>query len=111
MRDGVKAVLIVVAVLVVIGMLVGDRDDDPPSSSSPAAAGGGGSAGSSSYASNPVYRRIYGMTDCVALQAEFDIADENASRLQDAGRYEDARLPIKYMDWADDRMQDVGCYG
>lgn len=58
---------------------------------------------------NPeVYRRIGGMTDCAALQAEFDQADENRGN-QPAGS-EQAEWSTNYMMAADDRMREVGCY-
>lgn len=47
--------------------------------------------------SNPTSQRIAGLTDCVALQAEFDQADRNGV--------------VEYMKVADKRMKEVGCYG
>lgn len=43
-----------------------------------------------------VVERIEALTDCLALQAEFDTADRN-------GRTD-------YMEVADERMREVGCY-
>lgn len=55
-----------------------------------------------------VYNRILGMTDCIALQAEFDQADAN-SKLQAPGT-EQYQWSIGYMSAADDRMGAIGCY-
>lgn len=56
-----------------------------------------------------VYQRIESMTDCDALQRQFDIAGDNADRMHDAGQTAD--IPMSYMDAADARMKEVGCYG
>lgn len=50
---------------------------------------------------NPaVYARIEGETDCAALQSEFDTAE--------SGPPSDWKVP--YMEAADARMREVGCY-
>lgn len=47
---------------------------------------------------NPsVYQRIERTTDCAALQDEFDVADRNGN--------------VSYMEAADRRMRELGCYG
>jgi hypothetical protein len=56
-----------------------------------------------------VYQRIEAMTDCAALQKQFDIADRNTKRMQDSGQ--EASVPISYMEAADARMQELTCYG
>ena len=53
-------------------------------------------------ASREVVARINGTTDCRELQAEFDQADEN--------RAVEAEVSTFYMQVADDRMHEVGCY-
>jgi hypothetical protein len=58
-----------------------------------------------------VYQRIESLTDCDALQAEFDQADANTQREQDAGNAAMAEVTISYMDAADKRMKELGCYG
>jgi hypothetical protein len=47
-----------------------------------------------------VYERIERLTDCAALQREFDIAD--------SGPPSDWKVP--YMEAADKRMRELGCY-
>lgn len=62
---------------------------------------------------NPdVYARISAMSDCAALQKEFDTANANFERESRAG---DQREPYRkaargYMDAADARMKSLGCY-
>lgn len=55
---------------------------------------------------NPaVFARISSLTDCAALQDEFDVADGNR-------RFgADNRAQLAYMDAADERMRELGCYG
>ena len=54
---------------------------------------------------NPaVYDRISSMTDRAELQAEFDQADENRALPTDDD------VPISYMEAADARMSEIGCY-
>jgi len=56
-----------------------------------------------------VYTRILGMTDCNALQAQFDIAGDN-NDLADPGTAAHKRT-LGYMTAADDTMEKRGCYG
>jgi hypothetical protein len=63
-------------------------------------------AGCGSEPGNPdVYARINAMTDCAELQREFDQADANRSLPTDDD------IPIAYMKAADERMDEIGCYG
>lgn len=55
-----------------------------------------------------VYNRILSLTDCSALQSEFDQADENL-QLQSPGTPQ-YQAGIGYMQAADDHMKSVGCY-
>jgi len=55
-----------------------------------------------------VYARIAAETDCAALQDEFDTADAAHERA-DAGSHA-AEVALSYMQAADDRMEEVGCY-
>lgn len=55
-----------------------------------------------------VYARIAILTDCADLQTEFDVAALNTDRMQDAG--DDAAAPIAYMEAANARMEDLGCF-
>lgn len=55
-----------------------------------------------------VYQRILTLTDCTALQNEFDQADKNL-KLQQPGT-EQYQWGIGYMNAADQRMKDIGCY-
>jgi hypothetical protein len=55
-----------------------------------------------------VYQRIASLTDCTMLQAEFDQAEENNGRVP-AGS-DQAEWTLAYMEAADARMQEVGCY-
>jgi len=55
-----------------------------------------------------VYDRIANMTDCAALQQQFDVADANHTR--DLKRNLDlAKIDTSYMNAAEKRMEDVGC--
>lgn len=55
---------------------------------------------------NPdVYNRIASLTDCAELQREFDQADANRAISDDPS------IQTEYMKAADDRMEEIGCYG
>jgi hypothetical protein len=54
-----------------------------------------------------VYDRIFALTDCSALQKEFDTANANAQR--DAGT-PNFKQDEGYMKAVDTRMKDIGCY-
>lgn len=56
-----------------------------------------------------VYARIDASTSCTELQREFDIASDNTTRIQADGG--DATISISYMEAADVRMREIGCYG
>lgn len=59
------------------------------------------------FGGNPdVYARILAMTDCAALQNEFDQAEAN---LQQPGTPQ-YRWGLGYMKASDDRMKEIGCY-
>lgn len=59
------------------------------------------------FGGNPdVYARILAMTDCAALQNEFDQAEDN---LQEPGTPQ-YRWGLGYMKASDDRMREIGCY-
>jgi len=51
-----------------------------------------------------VYARIASLTDCSALQQEFDQAEANRSISRDPS------IQTSYMVAADERMREVGCY-
>lgn len=55
-----------------------------------------------------VSERIRTETDCATLQQEFDTASDNFDRAEPGSPAADASLA--YMNLADDRMQEVGCY-
>lgn len=57
---------------------------------------------------NPVIARINSLTDCEALQDEFDQAAENNER-EDPGT-PTFELTTSYMEAADTRMAEIGCY-
>ena len=54
-----------------------------------------------------VYKRIDALSDCKALQAEFDVAAANHDR---ASTQQQREWTTAYMAAADDRMRAVGCY-
>jgi len=54
-----------------------------------------------------VYTRIRRLTDCAALQAEFDTADANADLQHELGRL--GTVSISYMEVALERMEQFGC--
>lgn len=56
-----------------------------------------------------VYERIETSTDCVALQREFDIAMENVERREVGDPLRD--VSFSYAKAADNRMDEIGCYG
>lgn len=59
------------------------------------------------FGGNPdVYARILTMTDCAALQSEFDQAEAN---LREPGTPQ-YRWGLGYMKASDDRMIEIGCY-
>jgi hypothetical protein len=79
---------------------------------------GGSSGGSDQSAqtetrpgSAAVYERIGALTDCSALQAEFDRAHVYHSREMNAGDVDMAKVSTSYMEAADARMQELGCHG
>jgi hypothetical protein len=61
------------------------------------------------YGGNPdVYQRILTSTDCTVLQKEFDQADANMkSQLPGTPQY---KWGIGYMNAADNKMKEIGCY-
>lgn len=81
-----------VVVLVVLALVVAGCGDDDVNDVSDLPDG----------ASREVVARINSLTDCEDLQAEFDQADENRSIEAEVGTF--------YMQVADDRMHEVGCY-
>lgn len=61
----------------------------------------------SEFGGNPeVYARIQSLSDCAALQSEFDQAESN---LQEPGTPQ-YRWGLGYMKASDDRMREIGCY-
>jgi hypothetical protein len=56
-----------------------------------------------------VYERIESLTDCRALQAEFDQAATNGQRARAAGNLEQSRISTAYMEAADKRMRELKC--
>jgi hypothetical protein len=58
---------------------------------------------------NPaVYERINGLTDCAELQKEFDTASTHNDGAEPGT--DEYRATTAYMEAADARMQEVGCY-
>jgi len=55
-----------------------------------------------------VYARIQSLSDCAALQSEFDQAEQNLS-LQEPGTQQ-YRWGLGYMKASDDRMKEISCY-
>lgn len=114
-----KMVWIVVGIIVAVAFL-GQIGDLGGGSTSGGNTSGGGSqspritTAAQGYQSRyggetSVYNRILAMTNCNALQAEFDIADAN-SDLADPGTAAFKR-GLGYMTAADDTMEKRGCYG
>lgn len=56
-----------------------------------------------------VYNRILISTDCTGLQSEFDQAEANL-KLQEPGTAQ-YKWGLGYMDAADQRLKEIGCYG
>lgn len=82
-------VVVIIAGIVIIGSAVGGGDSHK---GSPA-----------------VYNRIKSLTDCAALQREFDTAEANHNRDLTRGSSL-AEIDTDYMKAADSRMKAVGCY-
>jgi hypothetical protein len=60
---------------------------------------------------NPaVYQRINAMTDCAAIQVEFDTAEANHRRDLDSGELDLAVIDTSHMSAADERMRAINCY-
>lgn len=55
-----------------------------------------------------VYDRLDDLTDCAALQEQFDIAAANNDRAEPGTDMFD--ITLSYMLYADERMQEEGCY-
>jgi hypothetical protein len=58
-----------------------------------------------------VYARIESMTDCAKLQEQFDLAEATSKREGGPQGATWSEIGIAYMQAADDRMREVGCYG
>lgn len=59
---------------------------------------------------NPaVYARIEASTSCTELQREFDIAMDTAEAREPGDPHRD--LSLSYARAADNRMEELGCYG
>jgi len=67
-----------------------------------------GSGSSTRPGSASVYSDIAASSDCTWLQAQFDRADENN---QTASSGYERDYTLGYMQAADKRMREVGCYG
>lgn len=60
---------------------------------------------------NPeTYQRINSLTDCVALQAEFDRFDREHDAFLAASNITNAEVATDYMYAVDEQMRRVGCY-
>ena len=60
---------------------------------------------------NPAtYQRINELSDCVALQAEFDRFDRMHGEFIASSDLTNAQVATDYMDAVDKRMRSVGCY-
>ena len=57
-----------------------------------------------------VYARIDKLTDCFALQREFDTAEATEVRESEAGHTEQAGWATAYKSAADQRMRQIGCF-
>lgn len=56
-----------------------------------------------------VYSRINGLTNCAALQAEFNTAAAAHARDTARGRTDLAEIDTSYMEAAEGRMKTLGC--
>lgn len=82
---------LVIAALVVLNVLDSGKDSSRPGD--PA-----------------VYSRIDSLTDCSALQSEFNAADARHGTQVRNHRTEQAEIERSYMEAADGRMRTIGCY-
>lgn len=82
-----------VAVLVIAVLIVANSLQDQPRPGDPA-----------------VYSRIESLTDCSALQSEFDAAEARHGAALRNHRTEAAQVESSYMAAADERMRKIGCY-
>jgi hypothetical protein len=106
-------VVLVVAALCVIGSVIGAVNllgggSETPSQPSHAATTAAKPA-TTPPGDQAVYARIAGMTDCAALQKEFDTAATNHDADLKRGTLDLAKISTAYMQAAQDRMRAVGC--
>lgn len=73
-----------------------------------ACTGGTDGTGGSRPGLDEIYSRIETSRDCDGLQAEFDAADRNHEATRAGSR--NAEISLSYMEAADKRMRQVGCY-
>jgi hypothetical protein len=71
------------------------------------AIGGCGNKAAAKAGDPAVHQRIAALTDCKAIQAEFDTASANHDR---ASTQVAREASTAYMATADDRMREIGCY-
>jgi len=99
----------IIAATVVVAVALGSNSDatsDTTSSPTPTAA-----PSALSQETDRQISRIKSMTDCSALQGEFDQADRNHSIQAERGNLELMKVTTAYMVAADNQMRRVGCYG
>ena len=58
-----------------------------------------------------VYQRIEALTNCSALQRQFDIADRNHEIQKDRGNLSLMEASTSYMEASNARMEELGCFG
>jgi hypothetical protein len=58
-----------------------------------------------------VYDAIEAETDCQTLQESFDRAEVTSKREGGTAQWTWSEIGIAYMKAADERMEEVGCYG
>lgn len=103
--------------LVCLGLLVGcgstddgAQDDAVTTTEVPTTKDGPESTTTTTRPGDPaVWARIEGGTDCATLQSEFNTAMDNAERRSPGDPLRD--LSMDYAEAADERMEEVGCYG
>lgn len=93
-----------VLALIVIGAVAGGGGKDTSSGTAPKS-----DAVKERPGNAVVYQRIEALTDCRALQGEFDTASTNHDRELKSGDVATAKITTTYMEAANDRMKTLKC--
>lgn len=108
MREGRRRDVMAAVLIGVLSVLIGSACSPAPTNDQGDDGGGGNGYYDTYGGSQAVYDRIAALTDCDALQHEFDVAAANNDAAEPGTSQH--RQTTGYMAAADDRMRAVGCY-